>query len=59
VEHVNIMANTLIMWGYYLISAFVLALLAWNFVREKKSLNDMLLYILVMIPLVLRLLRIK
>jgi hypothetical protein len=59
VEHVNIMAYTIIMWGYYLISAFVLALLAWNFVRERKSRNDMLLYLLVMIPLVLRLLRVK
>jgi hypothetical protein len=59
VEHVNIMAYTIIMWIYYLISACVLALLAWNFVREKKSVNDMLLYLLVMIPLVLRLLRVK
>jgi len=59
VEHVNIMAYTIIMWAYYLISAFVLALLAWNFVRERKSRNDMLLYLLVMIPLVLRLLRVK
>ena len=53
------MANTIIMWVYYLISAFVLAMLAWNFAREKKSRNDMLLYLLVMIPLVLRLLRVK
>ncbi len=53
------MAYTIIMWIYYLISAFVLALLIWNFVREKKSVNDMLLYLLVMIPLVLRILRIK
>ena len=58
-EHVNIMAYTIIMWIYYLISACVLALLVWNFVREKKSVNDMLLYLLVMIPLVLRLLRVK
>ncbi len=53
------MANSIIMWIYYLISAFVLALLAWNFIRERKSRNDMLLYLLVMIPLVLRLLRVK
>jgi len=53
------MAYTIIMWIYYLISASVLALLIWNFVREKKSINDMLLYLLVMIPLVLRILRIK
>jgi len=48
-----------IMTLYYLITAYVLAMLAWNFVREKKSLNDMILYLLVMIPLVLRLLRVK
>jgi hypothetical protein len=54
-----IIINTLIMWVYYLISACVLALLIWNFIREKKSVNDMLLYLLVMIPLVLRILRVK
>ncbi len=48
-----------IMILYYLITAYVLAMLAWNFVREKKSFNDMILYLLVMIPLVLRLLRVK
>ena len=53
------MAYTIIMWVYYLISAGVLALLAWNFFREKKNRNDLLLTLLVMIPLVLRLLRIK
>ena len=51
--------NTIIMWVYYLISACVLSLLVWNFIREKKSVNDMLLYLLVMIPLVLRILRVK
>jgi hypothetical protein len=44
---------------YYLISAYILAMLIWNFIKEKKSWDDMLLYLLVMIPLVLRLLRIK
>jgi hypothetical protein len=48
-----------IMILYYLITAFVLAMLAWNFVREKKSVNDVILYLLVMIPLVLRLMRVK
>jgi len=47
------------MIAYYIISAYLLVMLIWNFVREKKSLNDLLLYLLVMIPLVLRLLRIK
>jgi hypothetical protein len=44
---------------YYLVSAYILAMLIWNFIKEKKSWDDMLLYLLVMIPLVLRLLRIK
>jgi hypothetical protein len=48
-----------IMILYYLISAYVLAMLVWNFIKEKKNFDDMLLYLLIMIPLVLRLLRIK
>jgi len=49
----------LVMIAYYAISAFLLALLVWNFVREKKSPDDLALYLLIMIPLVLRLLRVK
>ena len=48
-----------IMILYYLITAFVGLMVAWNFIREKKSVNDMILYLLVLIPLVLRLLRVK
>ncbi len=48
-----------IMILYYLITAFLAFLLAWNFVREKKKAEDLALYLLVLIPLVLRLLRIK
>jgi uncharacterized membrane protein YbjE (DUF340 family) len=48
-----------IMILYYIISAYIAGLLVWNFIREKKSVNDMLLYLLVMIPLVLRILRVK
>jgi hypothetical protein len=44
---------------YYVISAFLLGLLGWNFVREKGRRGDLVLYLLVMIPLVLRLLRWK
>ena len=44
---------------YYLITAFIVALLAWNFGREKKSINDMILYLLVIVPLLLRILRVK
>ena len=49
----------LIMIIYYVISAFIAAMLVWNFIREKKNVNDMLLYLLVLIPLVLRVLRVK
>lgn len=49
----------LVMIAYYVISAFLLVLLAWNFVLEKKSRDDLVLYLLVMIPLILRILRVK
>lgn len=49
----------IIMILYYLITLCVLGLLIWNFIREKRSVNDVLLYLLVMIPLLLRLLRVK
>jgi len=49
----------LVMIAYYVICAFLLALLAWNFLREKKSPDNLVLYLLVMIPLILRLLRVK
>ncbi|MEW5901923.1 MAG: hypothetical protein AB1715_10710 [Acidobacteriota bacterium] len=48
-----------IMVLYYLISAYLIGLLLWNFVREKKKIEDMALYLLVLLPLVLRILRIK
>lgn len=44
---------------YYIISAFIAGMLVWNFIREKKNVNDMLLYLLVLMPLVLRILRVK
>ena len=48
-----------IMILYYILSAYVVVMLIWNFIREKKSINDMACYLLVLIPLVLRLFRIK
>jgi uncharacterized membrane protein YbjE (DUF340 family) len=44
---------------YYLITAFVVGMLAWNFWHEKKNVNDMILYLLVIVPLLLRILRVK
>ena len=49
----------LIMILYYLICVFITAMLVWNFVREKKSIDAMLHYLLVLIPLFLRILRVK
>jgi len=49
----------LIMIFYYLICIYLIALLLWNFIKEKKSINDMLLYLLVLVPLILRVLRVK
>lgn len=49
----------IIMIAYYLITAFLLALAFWNFVREKEKRQDLVLYLLIMIPLVVRLLRWK
>lgn len=49
----------MIMIAYYVITAFILFLVSWNFVREKKKPDDLVLYLLVMIPLLLRLLRVK
>ncbi len=44
---------------YYLISAFVAGVLVWNFVREKEDRERMLLYLIVLVPFVLRLARLR
>lgn len=44
---------------YYLISAYLLAMLIWNFIQEDKSVDKMLQYLLIMIPLLLRIFRAK
>jgi hypothetical protein len=48
-----------IMIIYYLISAFVAGMLVWNFVREKEDRERMLLYLIVLIPFVLRIFRVR
>ena len=48
----------LIMFVYYVICLFIAAMLVWNFVREKDDKQMMLLYLIVLVPLVLRILRI-
>ena len=49
----------IVMILYYIIAVYLVAMLIWNFVREKKSVDDMILYLVILVPLVLRLLRVK
>jgi hypothetical protein len=49
----------LIMIVYYILTIYIIGLVVWNFVREKKNIQDMILYLLVLIPLLLRVLRVK
>jgi len=48
-----------IMILYYLISIFISCMLIWNFIREKKDVQRMILYLIVLIPLILRIFRIR
>lgn len=48
-----------IMVAYYVLCAFLAGILFWNFIREKESREEIWLSLLVMIPLILRLLRVK
>jgi hypothetical protein len=43
---------------YYLLVAYVVVLLVWNFIRSRKW-DEELLYIIVLIPFLLRLFRLK
>jgi len=43
---------------YYLMVAYVVVLLVWNFLRSKKW-DEEVLYIIVLIPFILRLFRLK
>ncbi len=43
---------------YYLMTAFVAVLLVWNFLK-RKSWQEEALYIIVLIPFLLRLVRLK
>jgi len=44
---------------YYVITAYIVGMLIWNFIKEKKNVDDMILYLVILVPLVLRLLRVK
>ena len=43
---------------YYLLVAYVVVLLVWNFLRSRKW-DEELLYVIVLIPFLLRLFRLK
>ncbi len=43
---------------YYLLTAFVASLIIWNIFKSKKW-QDEVLYVIVLIPFILRLLRLK
>jgi len=50
--------NTIVTVLYYLLTAFVAVMLAWNFLK-RKDWQEEVLYIVVLLPFVLRLLRLK
>lgn len=50
---------SLIMILYYALSVFIVGMLLWNFVREKEDREKMLLYLIVLLPFILRILRIR
>lgn len=43
---------------YYVLTAFVAVLLVWNFIDRKKW-QEEVLYVIVLLPFVLRILRLK
>ncbi len=43
---------------YYVLTAYIAVLLFWNFIKKKKW-QEEVLYIIVLIPFLLRLLRLK
>ncbi len=50
--------NTIVTFLYYALTAYVAVLLVWNFVK-RKNWQEEALYIIVLIPFLLRLLRLK
>jgi hypothetical protein len=50
--------NTIVTVLYYLLTAYILVLLVWNFLK-RKNWQEEALYVIVLIPFLLRLLRLK
>jgi len=53
-----ILAQTIVTVLYYLMVAFVAALMVWNLIRSKKW-EEEVLYVIVLLPFLLRLFRLK
>ena len=53
-----ILIQSLVSILYYVLVAYVVALLVWNFIRSRKW-DEELLYVIVLIPFLLRLFRLK
>ena len=53
-----IMLQTLVSFLYYLLVGYVAVLLVWNFLRSRKW-DEEILYVIVLIPFLLRLFRLK
>jgi uncharacterized membrane protein len=50
--------NTIVTVLYYLLTAYIAVLIVWNFLK-RKNWQDEALYVIVLIPFLLRLLRLK
>jgi hypothetical protein len=48
----------IITWLYYLLVAYVVVLMIWNLLKSRKW-QEEVLYVVVLLPFVLRLLRLK
>lgn len=48
----------IITWLYYLLAAYVVVLMVWNLLKSRKW-QEEVLYVVVLLPFVLRILRLK
>ena len=53
-----VVLQTVVSLLYYLLVAYVAVLLVWNFVRSRKW-EEEILYVIVLVPFLLRLFRLK
>ena len=53
-----VLVQTLVSILYYLLVAYVVVLMVWNFVRSRKW-EEEILYVIVLIPFLLRLFTLK